>query len=151
MVDAMQFPYEGFADVFVLAWEMVLGFGEMSPTLLQARLTLRSLISEMVRPALWGLLLAYLLIRVMMLDAVVDMPELSPSRLSFGLCMRHFFVFFLTTLPDTVTQLPVHYASLMDSLRMMKFPDQRPDRYFPRVVRKRPTKYPTKKKASQLN
>jgi len=34
---------------------------------------------------------------------------------------------------------------------MMRLPDKRPDRYYPRVVRKRPTKYPTKKNASQLN
>ncbi|MFD3351923.1 IS4 family transposase, partial [Alteromonas macleodii] len=90
-------------------------------------------------------------IRMMMLDAVKDMPELSPSRLSFGLCMRHIIVFFLTTLPETVTKLPAHYEYLMESLRMMRLPDKRPDRYYPRVVRKRPTKYPTKKNASQLN
>ena len=46
---------------------------------------------------------------------------------------------------------PAHYEYLMESLRMMRLPDKRPDRYYPRVVRKRPTKYPTKKNASQLN
>ena len=151
MVDAMQFPYEEVVNVYVQRWEIELGFREMKQTLHQAKLTLRSKKPEMVRQELWGLLVAYNLIRVMMLDAVKDMPELSPSRLSFGLCMRHIIVFFLTTLPETVTKLPVHYEYLMESLTMMRLPDKRPDRYYPRVVRKRPTKYPTKKNASQLN
>ena len=151
MVDAMQFPYEEVVNVYVQRWEIELGFREMKQTLHQAKLTLRSKKPEMVRQELWGLLVAYNLIRMMMLDAVKDMPELSPSRLSFGLCMRHIIVFFLTTLPETVTKLPAHYEYLMESLRMMRLPDKRPDRYYPRVVRKRPTKYPTKKNASQLN
>ena len=151
MVDAMQFPYEEVVNVYVQRWEIELGFREMKQTLHQAKLTLRSKKPEMVRQELWGLLVAYNLIRMMMLDAVKDMPELSPSRLSFGLCMRHIIVFFLTTLPETVTKLPVHYEYLMESLTMMRLPDKRPDRYYPRVVRKRPTKYPTKKNASQLN
>jgi len=146
MVDAMQFPYEEVVNVYVQRWEIELGFREMKQTLHQAKLTLRSKKPEMVRQELWGLLVAYNLIRMMMLDAVI-----SPSRLSFGLCMRHIIVFFLTTLPETVTKLPAHYEYLMESLRMMRLPDKRPDRYYPRVVRKRPTKYPTKKNASQLN
>ena len=136
MVDAMQFPYEEVVNVYVQRWEIELGFREMKQTLHQAKLTLRSKKPEMVRQELWGLLVAYNLIRMMMLDAVKDMPELSPSRLSFGLCMRHIIVFFLTTLPETVTKLPAHYEYLMESLRMMRLPDKRPDRYYPRVVRK---------------
>ena len=151
MVDAMQFPYEDVVDVYVQRWEIELGFREMKQTLHQAKLTLRSKKPEMVRQELWGLLLAYNLTRMMMLDAVKDIPDLSPSRLSFGLCMRHIIVFFLTTIPDTVTKLPVHYEYLMESLRMMRLRDKRPDRYYPREVRKRPTKYPSKKNASQLN
>jgi hypothetical protein len=151
MVDAMQFPYEEVVNVYVQRWEIELGFREMKQTLHQAKLTLRSKKPEMVRQELWGLLVAYNLIRMMMLDAVKDMPELSPSRLSFGLCMRNIIVFFLNTLPETVTKLPAHYEYLMESLTMMRLPDKRPDRYYPRVVRKRPTKYPTKKNASQLN
>jgi hypothetical protein len=151
MVDAMQFPYEEVVDVYVQRWEIELGFREMKQTLHQAKLTLRSKKPEMVRQELWGLLLAYNLIRMMMLDAVKDIPDLSPSRLSFGLCMRHIIVFFLTTIPDTVTKLPVHYEYLMESLRIMRLPDKRPDRYYPREVRKRATKYPSKKNASQLN
>ena len=132
----MQFPYEEVVNVYVQRWEIELGFREMKQTLHQAKLTLRSKKPEMVRQELWGLLVAYNLIRMMMLDAVKDMPELSPSRLSFGLCMRHIIVFFLTTLPETVTKLPAHYEYLMESLRMMRLPDKRPDRYYPRVVRK---------------
>ena len=96
MVDAMQFPYEEVVNVYVQRWEIELGFREMKQTLHQAKLTLRSKKPEMVRQELWGLLVAYNLIRMMMLDAVKDMPELSPSRLSFGLCMRHIIVFFLS-------------------------------------------------------
>ena len=82
MVDVLQFPYEEVVDVYVQRWEIELGFREMKQTLNQAKLTLRSKKPEMVRQELWGLLLAYNLIRMIMLDAVKDMPELRVKSLS---------------------------------------------------------------------
>lgn len=82
--------------MYVQRWEIELGFREMKQTLHQAKLTLRSKKPKMVGQEVWesgGLSLTYNLIRMMMLGPVKDMPELSPSRLSFGLCMRHIICF----------------------------------------------------------
>ena len=151
MTEPLQYPYDEIVDVYTQRWEIELGFREMKQGLHQAKHTLRSKIPDMVRQELWGLLLAYNLVRIAMLDAVKDIPDVSPTRLSFSLCMRQVVTFFITVTIRSASKLPEHYFYLLETLRMLKLPDKRPDRIYPRAVRRKPTKYPTKKNASQLN
>lgn len=151
MTAPLRYPYDDIVDVYAQRWEIELGFREMKQGLHQAKPTLRSKKPDMVRQELWGLLLAYNLVRIAMLDAVKDIPDASPTRLSFSLCMRQVVTFFITVTIRSASKLPEHYAYLLDTLRMLKLPDKRPDRIYPRVVRRKPNKYPTKKNASQLN
>ncbi|MBN7827815.1 transposase, partial [Bowmanella dokdonensis] len=151
MTAPLRYPYDDIVDVYAQRWEIELGFREMKQGLHQAKPTLRSKKPDMVRQELWGLLLAYNLVRIAMLDAVKDIPDASPTRLSFSLCMRQVVTFFITVTIRSASKLPEHYAYLLDTLRMLKLPDKRPDRVYPRVVRRKPNKYPTKKNASQLN
>lgn len=151
MTDALNYPYDDVIDVYTQRWEIELGFREMKQGLHQAKHTLRSKKPEMVRQELWGLLLAYNLVRIMMLDAVKDTPDINPNRLSFSLCMRQVITFFMTVTIRSASKLPEHYEYLLDTLRMLVLPDKLPDRKYPRAVRKKPEKYPIKKKASQLN
>jgi len=151
MTDALRYPYDDVVDVYAQRWEIELGFREMKQGLHQAKHALRSKKPEMVRQELWGLLLAYNLVRMTMLDAVKDIPEIPPSRLSFSLSMRQVITFFITVTIRSASKLPEHYEYLLETIRMLRLPDKKPDRRYPRVVRKKPSKYPTKKNASQLN
>ncbi|KAA1176672.1 hypothetical protein [Photorhabdus heterorhabditis] len=47
--------------------------------------------------------------------------------------------------------LPKRYAYLLETLSMFELPAKLPDRKYPRVVRRKPQKYPVKREASQLN
>ncbi len=150
MTDILHYPYDDVVDVYTQRWEIEIGFREMKQSH-QAKHALRSKRPEMVRQELWGLLLAYNLVRMAMVDAIKDTPDISPTRLSFSLCMRQVITFFITATIRSASKLPEHYDYLLETLRMLRLPDKKPDRYYPRAIRKKSTKYPTKKNASQLN
>ncbi|REL35194.1 IS4 family transposase [Thalassotalea euphylliae] len=146
LTDPLRFPYDELTEVYTQRWEIELGFREMKQGLHQAKHVLRSKKPDMVRQELWGLLLAYNLIRIAMLDAANADEMISPTRLSFSLCMRHVIAFLMLTPIRSASKLPIHYEELLTTLRMFTLPDKLPDRHYPRVVRKKPTKYPYKRK-----
>ena len=150
LTDPLRYPYDELTEVYTERWEIELGFREMKQTMLHSKHALRSKKPEMVRQELWGLLLAYNLVRLVMIEAVSG-SEMSPTELSFSHSYRHVLVF-LTTIPiRSAGKLPIHYNDLLDTLRLFRLPDKVPDRAYPRAVRRKPTKYPYKKNASKLN
>lgn len=151
LIDPLRFPYDDVVDVYTQRWEIELGFREIKQSLHQSKHALRSKKPDMVRQELWGLLLAYNLIRIVMIDAIKDEPNLSPIRLSFSQCMRHVVGFFLFTQLRSASKLPVYYEELLSTLRLFVLPDKLPDRHYDRVIRKKPVKYPYKKCQSALN
>lgn len=146
LVDIMRYPYEALTEVYSQRWEIELGFREMKQGLHQSSHALRSKKPDMVRQELWGLLLAYNLIRIVMINATQGDEDLTPIRLSFSLCMRHIVAFLMLTPIHSASKLPMHYEELLKTLRMFVLPDRVPDRRYPRVVRKKPVKYPYKRK-----
>ena len=152
LIDPMRYPYDELTEVYTQRWEIELGFREMKQGLHQSKHALRSKKPDMVRQELWGLLLAYNLIRIAMIDATKAEEILIPRQLSFSLCMRHIIAFFMLTPIHSASKLPVHYEELLTTLRLFVLPDRLPDRRYPREVRKKPRKYPYKRKCqSTLN
>ncbi|EWH08064.1 transposase-like protein, partial [Catenovulum agarivorans DS-2] len=145
LIDPIRFPYDELTEVYTKRWEIELGFREIKQGLNHCKHTLRSKKPDMVRQELWGLLLAYNLIRIIMLDATKD-EELLPIQLSFSQCMRQVVAFFMFTPIHSASKLPFYYEELLTTLRLFVLPDRVPDRHYPRVVRRKPTKYPYKRK-----
>lgn len=103
MVDAMQFTHYNVVDVYVQRREIGLGFREMKQKLNQVKLTLRSKKPEMVRQELWGLLLAYNLIRMMPKFDFTSLINLKiPKHLWVNLHHSN-LIFFFKTLSSTLT------------------------------------------------
>lgn len=146
LTDLQRFPYDEVTEAYTRRWEIELGFREMKQSLHQSRHALRSKKPDMVRQELWGLLVAYNLLRMIMLDATKDEENLSPLQLSFSLCMRQIIGFFILTPIQSASKLPAYYKELLEIIRLYALPDRLPDRRYPRVVRKKPSKYPVKKK-----
>lgn len=145
LTDPLKYQYDELVELYQQRWEIELGYREIKQTLLLSAHTLRSRKSDMVRQELWGVLVAYNLVRIAMIEAASEMDDVNPNRLSFSHCARHVMVY-LTTIPiSSPGNLPKHYATLLDTLRMFELPDKVPDRKYPRVVRKKPKKYPYKK------
>lgn len=151
LTDVMRFPAEEIVDLYRHRWEIELGYREMKQTLLNSEYTLRSKRPDMVEQELWGLLLAYNLIRSAMTEAA-QRKGVWPNQLSFSGCASTLTAFLLTTPLNSPGTLPTLYDNLIEQLGYYLLPIRREDRRYPRCVKPKHQKYPSKKKnASQLN
>lgn len=151
LTDLQRYPYDEVTEIYKRRWEIELGFREMKQSMHQSQHALRSKKPGMVRQELWGLLLAYNLLRMIMIDATKDEPDLSPLQLSFSQCLRQIIGFFMFTPIRSASKLPTHYEELLEVVRLFVLPDRLPDRHYPRVVRQKPAKYPVKKMPTSVN
>ena len=154
MLDARRYPPADIVDLYTYRWEIELGYREMKQHLMHNRLTLRSKKPEMVRQELWGVLLAYNLLRFQMAQMAYSLKGIEPNQLSFTQAAA-FLIKELTLLPAVSPgRIPEVINHLMDMAQAFVLPVRR-ERSYPRAVKKRPQKYPTmkpgNKNASQLN
>lgn len=151
MVDPLRFPASEIVDLYSHRWEIELGYREIKQTLLGQVYTLRSKRPDMVRQELWALLLAYNLLRNAMTEAAQRL-SIWPNQLSFASCSTAIINFFAGIPLTSPGNIPKHYEYLIQQLCFYQLPTRREDRRYPRCVKPKPSKYPSKKKnASQLN
>ncbi|MCU8382719.1 IS4 family transposase, partial [Vibrio vulnificus] len=152
MRDGLRFPGEEIVELYRYRWEIELGYREMKETLLDSEYTLRSKRPDMVKQELWGILLAYNLIRQVMTKAASRLDSVWPNQLSFtssAMAVTQYFAALPLTSPG---KLPKHYEVLLEHVSMFILPPRREDRSYPRWVKLKPKKYATNRKnASQLN
>lgn len=150
MTDAMRYPGGEMIDLYSHRWEIELGYREIKQTMQLNRLTLRSKKPELVEQELWGVLLAYNLVRYQMIKMAGALKGYWPNQLSFsescGMVMR----MLMTLQGASPGRIPELMRDLESLGQMVKLPIRR-ERAFPRVVKERPWKYPkADKNASQL-
>ncbi|HVU78405.1 MAG TPA: IS4 family transposase, partial [Gaiellaceae bacterium] len=87
LLDAKRYPAEELRALYHERWEIELGFGELKTDMLQREEALRSQSPAMVDQEIWGLLLAYNLVRLEM-ERIADEVGLPPLRISFVAALR---------------------------------------------------------------
>lgn len=152
LVDATRYPGAEIVDLYGHRWEIELGYREMKQYLLQNRLTLRSKKPEMVRQELWGVLLAYNLLRYQMAQMAYSLDGVEPNELSFSRASL-FLIKELTLMPAVSPgRLPEVLRDMLAMAPAFVLPHRR-ERAYPRAVKRRPQKYPARlpriKNASQ--
>ncbi|WP_337024913.1 MULTISPECIES: transposase, partial [unclassified Pantoea] len=83
MCDPLRYPKADVVDLYGHRWEIEHGFREMKQHLLNNELTLRSKKPELVRQELWGVVLAYNLLRFMMAQMAYSLKGVEPYQMSF--------------------------------------------------------------------
>ncbi len=152
LVDPLRFPSDEIAELYRYRWEIELGYREMKQSLLNSEYTLRSKRPDMIRQELWGVLLCYNLIRQGTTAAANKLNDVLPNQLSFTSCAMAITHFFVTVSLSSPGNIPKIYNALLTQMGYCLLPPRREDRSYPRWVKPKPKKYPTKKKnASQLN
>ena len=146
MLDTKQFMGDEIVDLYSQRWEIELGYREIKQQLLANEFTLRSKKSEMVKQELWGVLLCYNLIRYQMVRMAKTLPGIYPNELSFTLCANAIVSLF----ERGFTLISAHHIpkELEDLTRKAEFfvlPFRREERSYPRLVKRKPSKYPHKK------
>ncbi len=153
MVDNKRYPAADIVDLYGHRWEIELGYREMKQYLLQNRLTLRSKRPDMVRQELWGVLLAYNLLRFQMAQMAYSLEGVEPNELSFSQSMA-FLIKELMLMPlVSPGKLPSVVKGLSLMAEAFVLPPRR-ERHYPRAVKKRPQRYalrPPREHAKSLN
>lgn len=110
---------------------------------------MRSLKPEGIEQELWGLLLAYNLVRREMLLAA-RVHDVSPRRISFRSDLLWIQTFLLvagqTRSPGT---LPRHLGELRSTLDVLILPERRSERRYPRALKTIYSRYPPKRAAQK--
>lgn len=83
MCDPLRYPKADIVDLYSHRWEIEHGFREMKQHLLNNELTLRSKKPELVRQELWGVALAYNLLRFMMAQMAYSLKGVEPYQMGF--------------------------------------------------------------------
>lgn len=145
LLDAERYPADELRVLYHERWEIELGFGEVKTDLLQREETIRSKSPEAVRQELWGLLLAYNLVRLEM-ERIADDIDVSPLRISFVAAVRYIVEEWgwaaITSSPGAI---PRHLDDMRTKIRRFVLPPRRPDRVYPRAVKRKMSNYDRKR------
>jgi hypothetical protein len=148
LCDAQRFPAKDIAAHYMQRWEIELGFREIKQGMLKNTAVLRSKLPALVRQEMWGMLIAYNLLRHEIAQMAGEL-KVPPQRLSFqwlALAITTALYHWPLQTPGT---FPKRLAWLRQQARAYLLPERRA-RSYPRVIKPVRTKYPTKN-ARQLN
>ena len=144
MLDPQRFAVAALAQLYRQRWEIELGFREIKQSLQQGQTVLRSRQPDLVKQEIWGVLIAYTLLRRWM-RLMAEHEGVAPTRISFHTA-RHAIVGAINTVhlarAGTVPEL---LQRLLEQARYFVLPPRRSGRSFPREVKRYRSKFPTKK------
>jgi hypothetical protein len=134
LLDAEKYPAREIIELYHQRWELELGYDEIKTHTLERHETLRSQTPEGVRQELWGIGIAYNLVRREM-DMTARTMRISPQRLSYRtslVLIRDLFLWAATAAPGS---LPKMLHGLRLDLRQLVLPPRRPERSYPREIK----------------
>lgn len=140
MCDPLRYPNADIVDLYGYRWEIEHGFREMKQHLLNNELTLRSKKPELVKQELWGVALAYNLLRFMMAQMAYSLKNVEPYQLGF----KQAALYLTSQLHILPAVAPGKIPRIIDEIMAMApsfvLPTRRP-RHYPRAVKKKPKRY----------
>ena len=145
MLDAIAYPAEELAQIYHERWEIELGYDEIKTEMLDREEAIRSKTVAGVKQELWGLFLAYNLVRLEM-EQIAEEARIEPTRISFVAALRMIRDEMLWCSLSSPGAIPKHLRELRASLKRFILPPRRPDRVYPRAVKIKMSNYAKKRK-----
>jgi hypothetical protein len=146
LVDPVAYPAAEIVALYHERWELELGFDEVKThTLEREEASLRCKAPERIKQELWGLGIAYNLVRLTM-ERVAKKADVSPTRISYRHAVNFIRVFWLTAHFISPGALPRRLDSLHNELALLIIPPRR-SRRFPRAVKIKMSNFPRKRPA----
>jgi hypothetical protein len=144
LVDDSKYPASEIRALYHERWELELGFGEIKTDMLERLETIRSKSPSAVAQEMWGLLIAYNLVRLEMARIAAELG-VPPIRISFVAALREFaHQWSLAANGLSPGTIPKHLATLPDRLRHFVIPPRRGERVYPRAVKIKMSNYDRK-------
>ena len=153
MLDPKRYPAAEVVALYHERWEIELGYNEVKRVMLAREESTRSKSPKGVAQELWGLALAYNLVRFEAERVAADAGVL-PTRISFVAALNFIEMAFRMWGTESAGKWPQRLAHLREDIGHLILPERR-QRSYPRAVkikmsnypRKRPVKAPSKKRA----
>jgi hypothetical protein len=151
LLDPQAAPAHEIIELYHERWELEIGFDEIKTHTLERTETLRSKTPDRLLQEIWGLAIAYNLVRLEMLK-VAERLRVPPSRISYRhtiLLVRNFLLSAWLASPGV---LPKRLEQLHKEIALLVLPERR-SRSYPRVVKIKMSGYrkkPVPKRPSTL-
>jgi hypothetical protein len=143
LLDPTKYPAQAIVALYHERWEIEMGFDELKTDMLEHNVPMRSQTPEGVRQELWGILLAYNLVRREM-EQVANEANVSPLRISFIASYRFIRDEFLWSAVARPGTIAAHLKRLRQQLSLFLLPKRRSARRYPRAVKRKSSQYPSK-------
>jgi len=142
LLDPIEYPADEIIALYHERWELELGYDEVKTHLLEREEAIRSRTPTGVRQELWGIGLAYNLVRLEM-ERAADQAGVEPTRISFvnALAMIRNAWLVWSTPPLAPGRIPEGLLDLRRHLKLLLLPERRPDRSYPRAVKIKMSSY----------
>lgn len=136
LLDPKAFPADELVAIYHERWELELGYDEIKTHLLAREEAIRSKTPAGVRQEIWGIALAYNLVRVEM-ERAADQAGLEPTRISFvtALALIRQALLVWSMPPLAPGRIPAGLLDLRRQLALLLLPPRRQERSNPRVVK----------------
>ena len=146
LLDPEQYPASELVAMYHERWEIELGYDEIKTHMLARQETIRSKTPQGVRQEIWGIAIAYNLVRLEMERAAAE-AKVEPNRISFvyalSLVCREWQ---RASAPRAaIGNIPRDLATLRLNLKRLVLPSRRPNRSFPRAVKIKMSNYARKR------
>ncbi len=142
LCDAKRYPSKQLAALYCQRWEIELGFREIKQSLQANNFVLRRKQPALVRQEIWGVLIAYTLLRRQM-RLMAQHLKVAPVRIGFHVACIAIIELLRFAPLESAANLPKRLSLLYEQARMFLLPPRR-SRSCPRVVKHRASKYPRK-------
>ena len=146
LLDAEQYPADEIAALYHERWELELGYAEIKTHMLEREETLRSKSPAAVTQEIWGVLLAYNLVRLEM-ERVADEAGVEPTRISFVASLHLIVDEWLWLAVTSPGAIPSRLRDLRTNLKRFILPPRRSERRYPRAVKIKMSNYPRKRRS----
>ena len=146
LLDAKAYPAAELIGLYHERWDLELGFAEIKTTTLEQRPALRSKLPTTTEQEVWGILLAYNLVRLEM-ASLAEAAGVMPNRISYIAALHLIRDEWLWSALTSPGALPARMRDLRAAISHYILPPRRPKRAYPREVKKRTKPYPARKVA----
>ena len=150
LLDWRAYSAQTLAQMYRQRWEIELAFRDIKQSLHGAQAVLRSKQPDLVKQEVWGLLIAHVLLRRWM-GKMAEHAGVAPMRIGFHAAQHAIVGLLYTASLATPGTLPRRLQTLIEQAHYYVLPPRRGERSFPRQVKNRAHKFPTKKCQSALN
>lgn len=146
LVDPDAFPAKELVALYHERWECELAYDELKTHMLHREEAIRSRTPDGVRQELWGIAIAYNLVRLEMERAATE-ARVVPTRISFVTALMQIVevIASLRSQRLALGTIPARLARMRQRLKRLVLPERRTKRSYPRAVKLKMSNYTRKR------